>query len=104
MRISETATAVTRQRQLGPASSAPRRGSEYAQLSRQIKEAGLLERRGGVLRLEDRGHAGSDAAPTAVAACGPGILTRDQRPWPAPAAPPAPGIPSPAALTYWLAL
>ena len=47
MRTSETATAVTRQRQLAPTSSAPRRGSEYAQLSRQIKEAGLLERRGG---------------------------------------------------------
>ena len=47
MRTSEAATAVTGQRQLGPASSASRRGSEYAQLSRQIKEAGLLERRGG---------------------------------------------------------
>jgi fatty acid desaturase len=38
---------VTRQTQLAPASSAPRRGSEYAQLSRQIKQAGLLERRPG---------------------------------------------------------
>ena len=47
MRTSEAATAATGQRQLGPASSASRRGSEYAQLSRQIKEAGLLERRGG---------------------------------------------------------
>jgi fatty acid desaturase len=47
METSEAATAVAGQRQLGPASSASRRGSEYAQLSRQIKEAGLLERRGG---------------------------------------------------------
>jgi len=38
---------VTRQIQLAPASSAPRRGSEYAELSRQVKEAGLLERRPG---------------------------------------------------------
>jgi len=38
---------VTRQIQLAPASSAPARGSEYAELSRQIKEAGLLERRPG---------------------------------------------------------
>ena len=48
MRTSEAATAVTGQRDLGPTSSASRRGSEYAQLSRQIKEAGLLERRGGI--------------------------------------------------------
>src|SRR6266581_816264 len=41
------AAAVTLQIQLASASSAPRRGSEYAQLSRQIKEAGLLERRPG---------------------------------------------------------
>src|SRR6266516_727806 len=47
MRTSKAATAVTRQLQLAPASSAPRRGSEYAQLSRQIKEAGLLQRRPG---------------------------------------------------------
>jgi fatty acid desaturase len=33
--------------QLAPASAAPRRGSEYAELSRQVKEAGLLERRPG---------------------------------------------------------
>jgi fatty acid desaturase len=39
--------AVTRQIRLAPAPSAPRRGSEYAQLSRQVKEAGLLERRPG---------------------------------------------------------
>src|SRR5438045_6977914 len=45
MRTSEAATAVTRQFQLAPASSAPRRGSEYAQLSRQIEEAGLLQDR-----------------------------------------------------------
>jgi fatty acid desaturase len=45
VRSSDTASAVTRQIQLAPASSAPRRGSEYAELSRQIKEAGLLERR-----------------------------------------------------------
>ena len=38
---------MTRQIQLAPASSAPARGSEYAELSRQIKEAGLLERRPG---------------------------------------------------------
>jgi fatty acid desaturase len=47
MRTSQAATAVTRQLQLAPTSSAPRRGSQYAQLSRQIKEAGLLERRRG---------------------------------------------------------
>jgi fatty acid desaturase len=46
MQTSEAATAVTRQLDLGPPSSASRRGSEYAQLSRQIKQAGLLERRG----------------------------------------------------------
>ncbi|HEV2242003.1 MAG TPA: fatty acid desaturase, partial [Streptosporangiaceae bacterium] len=38
---------MTRQIQLAPASPAPRRGSEYAELSRQVKEAGLLERRPG---------------------------------------------------------
>jgi fatty acid desaturase len=47
MRTSEAATAVTRQLQLAPASAAPRRGSEYAELSRQIKQAGLLQRRRG---------------------------------------------------------
>src|SRR5450755_4446713 len=44
VRSSEAAATVTRPIQLAPASPAPRRGSEYAQLSRQIKEAGLLER------------------------------------------------------------
>jgi hypothetical protein len=38
---------VTRQIQLAPASPVPRRRSEYAELSRQVKEAGLLERRPG---------------------------------------------------------
>jgi fatty acid desaturase len=47
MRTSEAATAVTRQLQLAPTSAVPRRGSEYSALSRQIKEAGLLERRRG---------------------------------------------------------
>ena len=47
MRSSETAATVTRPIQPAPASSAPRRGSEYAELSRQVKEAGLLERRPG---------------------------------------------------------
>jgi fatty acid desaturase len=47
VRSSDTASAVTRQIQLAPASSAPRRGSEYAELSRQVREAGLLERRPG---------------------------------------------------------
>jgi fatty acid desaturase len=47
VRSSEAAAAVTLQIQPASASSAPRRGSEYAQLSRQIKEAGLLERRPG---------------------------------------------------------
>ena len=47
MRSSDTASAVTRQIQAASASSAPRRGSEYAQLSRQIRDAGLLERRPG---------------------------------------------------------
>jgi fatty acid desaturase len=36
---------VTRPAQLAPAASAPRRGSEYAELSRQVKQAGLLEPR-----------------------------------------------------------
>ena len=40
-------TAVSRQIQLASASSAPRRGSQYAELSRQVKEAGLLQRRPG---------------------------------------------------------
>ena len=47
MRFSDTASAVSRQIQLAPASSAPRRGSQYAELSRQVKDAGLLERRPG---------------------------------------------------------
>ncbi len=51
MRSSESATAVTRPVQSAPTSAptsaAPRRGSEYAELSRQVKEAGLLERRPG---------------------------------------------------------
>ena len=47
MRSSDTASAVTRQIQLASASAAPRRGSEYAELSRQVKQAGLLERRSG---------------------------------------------------------
>ncbi len=38
---------MSRQIQLASASSAPRRGSQYAELSRQVKEAGLLERRPG---------------------------------------------------------
>jgi fatty acid desaturase len=36
---------VTRPIQLAPAACAPRRGSEYAELSRQVKQAGLLELR-----------------------------------------------------------
>jgi fatty acid desaturase len=47
VRSFEAATAVPRQAQPTPALPAPRRGSEYAELSRQIKEAGLLERRPG---------------------------------------------------------
>jgi fatty acid desaturase len=43
--IHEEAIAVTRQIQLAPAASAARRGSEYAELSRLVKQAGLLERR-----------------------------------------------------------
>jgi fatty acid desaturase len=48
VRSSDSATAVTRQVSLtatSPAPAEPRRGSEYAELSRQVKEAGLLERR-----------------------------------------------------------
>jgi fatty acid desaturase len=48
VRTSDSATAVTRQASLTatpPAPAEPRRGSEYAELSRQVKEAGLLERR-----------------------------------------------------------
>jgi len=41
----KAAIAVTQQIQLAPAASAPRRGSEYAELSRQVKQAGLMERR-----------------------------------------------------------
>jgi fatty acid desaturase len=37
--------AVTRPIPLVPAPFAPRRGSEYAELSRQVKQAGLMERR-----------------------------------------------------------
>ncbi len=44
MRSSAAAAAVA---QPVPALPAPRRGSEYAELSRQVKEAGLLERRPG---------------------------------------------------------
>jgi fatty acid desaturase len=51
VRSPEAETAVTRQVQsavtAAVTSSAPRRGSEYAELSRQVKEAGLLERRSG---------------------------------------------------------
>src|SRR5258707_5762272 len=47
VRSSNTAAAVSRQVQLASASSAPRRGSQYAELSRQVKEAGLLQRRPG---------------------------------------------------------
>jgi len=47
VRTPEAATAVTRQIQLAPASPAARRGSEYAELSRRVKQAGLLERRPG---------------------------------------------------------
>ena len=47
MRSSDAATAVTRQIRLASALSAPRRGSEYAELSRLVREAGLLERRPG---------------------------------------------------------
>jgi fatty acid desaturase len=36
---------VSRQARLASASAAPQRGSDYAELSRQVKEAGLLERR-----------------------------------------------------------
>ena len=66
MRTSEAATAVTRQFQLAPASSAPRRGSEYAQLSRQIKEAGLLQRRPGYYARKIAVTAGLLAAGWAV--------------------------------------
>ena len=41
----EAAIAVTRPIQLAVAASAPRRSSEYAELSRQVKQAGLLEPR-----------------------------------------------------------
>src|SRR5450755_1145564 len=47
VRSSGTASAVSRQARLASASSAPLRGSDYAELSRQVKEAGLLERRPG---------------------------------------------------------
>jgi fatty acid desaturase len=47
VRSSDTASAATRQAQLASALPAPRRGSQYAELSRQVKDAGLLERRPG---------------------------------------------------------
>jgi fatty acid desaturase len=47
VRSSDTAAAVGRHIQLACAASAPRRGSEYAELSRQVKDAGLLEPRSG---------------------------------------------------------
>ena len=45
MRLRESAAAPTLSAQVASASLSPGRGSEYAQLSRQIKEAGLLELR-----------------------------------------------------------
>jgi fatty acid desaturase len=47
VRPPQAATAVTRQPRSAPSSAAGPRGSEYAELSRQVKEAGLLERRPG---------------------------------------------------------
>jgi fatty acid desaturase len=47
VRSCEAAAAVTRQIELAPASPVLRRGSEYAELSRQVRQAGLLERRRG---------------------------------------------------------
>ncbi len=47
MRSSDAVTVVTRQTQLATAKPAQQRGSEYAELSRQVKAAGLLERRPG---------------------------------------------------------
>ena len=44
---SSAAAAAAAVAQPVPALSAPRRGSEYAELSRQVKEAGLRERRPG---------------------------------------------------------
>jgi fatty acid desaturase len=47
VRSSAAAATVAQPVQPVPALSAPRRGSEYAELSRRVKEAGLLERRPG---------------------------------------------------------
>jgi fatty acid desaturase len=47
VRSRESSAASTLRIQVASTSAAPRRGSEYAQLSRQIKEAGLLELRPG---------------------------------------------------------
>jgi fatty acid desaturase len=47
VRSRESAAASTLRIQVAATSFSPRRGSEYAQLSRQIKEAGLLEPRPG---------------------------------------------------------
>jgi fatty acid desaturase len=47
VRPAHAATAEARQPRSAPSSAAPRRGSEYAELSRQVKQAGLLERRPG---------------------------------------------------------
>jgi fatty acid desaturase len=47
VRSRESAAASTLRIQVASSSSSPRRGSEYAQLSRQIKAAGLLELRPG---------------------------------------------------------
>jgi fatty acid desaturase len=57
---------VTGQLQLAPTSCAPRRGSAYAQLSRQIKEAGLLERRRGYYAWKIAATAAALAAGWAV--------------------------------------
>jgi fatty acid desaturase len=65
LRPSYSATAVTRQVRLAatsPASAASPRGSEYAELSRQVKEAGLLERRSGYYTWKIAGTIGLLAA------------------------------------------
>jgi fatty acid desaturase len=47
VRSSDPVTVVAMQTQLGPAAHSQQRGSEYSELSRQVKAAGLLKRRPG---------------------------------------------------------
>src|SRR5213079_2395111 len=66
VRVPAAETAPAGQRPRSGSPPAPRRGSEYAQLSRQIKEAGLLQRRPGYYARKIAVTAGLLAAGWAV--------------------------------------